>query len=64
MTTESKSKLDGFVVVDDKKVLSSWVCPDCGETVYVSFNDISYIGTPVCPECDVDCDYENTLIKK
>lgn len=34
---------------------SSWICPDCGYKVDWTIKDVANKGTPVCPECDIDC---------
>lgn len=31
-----------------------WDCPECDFQDCVSYNDIVYIGRPICPDCDLE----------
>jgi len=32
----------------------TWKCPDCGRTVEHSYEALAEVGTPICPDCDVE----------
>ncbi|MFC1783812.1 hypothetical protein ACFL02_09555 [Planctomycetota bacterium] len=31
-----------------------WKCPDCGQVVECSYEDLAEVGTPYCSDCDVE----------
>ncbi len=38
--------------------VSIWIC-ECGKKQETTYQDISYIGVPLCPECGEDMDFES-----
>lgn len=48
--------------VEDEKVKSLWVCPECKQKAYIHPDWYSNNGTPMCTECDADMEYVKTEI--
>ena len=48
--------------LEDSKLMAMWDCPVCENKseVYPSFYQDN--GTPVCPDCDCDMNYEGTFL--
>ncbi len=49
--------------VENDSVLSVWKCPECGEMYETTFANIAEVGTPVCPDCDIDCEFRHVKVK-
>jgi len=39
----------------------TWKCPECGETIEYSEEDLAQKGNPVCPKCDSDMEVSKTF---
>lgn len=44
-------------------VIVSAVCPECGEKYETTPEGMFHDGTPVCPDCDVDCEYGGVEVR-
>ncbi len=38
----------------EQKYSRTWKCPDCGRTADVSYENLAEVGTPICPDCDIE----------
>ena len=43
--------------VEVVEVSRTWECPECGDTVKWSYEDLVQSGTPVCGSCETDMDW-------
>ena len=41
-----------------------FVCPDCAFDTLLSPSSVVEVGTPICPDCETEMDYEATYVKK
>lgn len=48
--------------IEDKNVIHTWTCKSCGKTFEVTPDYYEENGTPVCWDCDRDCEYSKTEI--
>ena len=38
----------------EKDEVRQWYCPDCNRQVSCSYEHLAEVGTPICPNCDVE----------
>jgi hypothetical protein len=57
-----RNEMANFVTVKDNQVICHWVCRECSEYVHVHPYFHMESGNPVCPECDEEMEYKETLV--